>query len=338
MRFGVFDHMDRGEESLSIQYEQRLKLIEAYDRAGFFCYHLAEHHATPLGMAPSPAVFLSAVAQRTKRMRFGPLVYILSLQNPIRAYEDICMLDQLSNGRLELGLGRGVSPIEIGYYGVNPEEARARYQEAVEVLMQAFANEKLTFHGQYFRVHKSPLEIKPFQQPHPPLWLGIGNADSVPYAVSRKINMVCNGQSPEVRALTDVYREHWAKAGGTAQNLPILGINRHIVVAETEAEAHRQAKPAYQRWFANLSLLWQRKGIALPFITYTADYEESVRRGFVIAGTPQAVREMIDAQIEACGINYLMCRLAFGNLPYECSLRSVELLSSQIMPHFRQAA
>ena len=114
MKFGVFDHMDRGLVPLAQQYEERLKLIEAYDRAGFFCYHLAEHHATPLGMAPSPAVFLSAVAQRTKRMRLGPLVYILSLQNPLRAYEDICMLDHLSNGRLELGLGRGVSPVEIG--------------------------------------------------------------------------------------------------------------------------------------------------------------------------------------------------------------------------------
>jgi len=96
MKYGVFEHMDNGGQPLWGQYESRLRLIEAYDRGGFHAFHLAEHHATPLGMAPSPAVFLAAVAQRTKRLRFGPLVYILTLQSPLRAYEEICMLDQMS--------------------------------------------------------------------------------------------------------------------------------------------------------------------------------------------------------------------------------------------------
>ena len=249
MKFGVFDHMDRGPLPLAEQYENRLKLVEAYDRAGFFCYHLAEHHATPLGMAPSPAVYLSAVAQRTKRMRIGTLVYILSLQNPLRAYEDICMLDHLSGGRLELGIGRGVSPIEIEYYGVNPEESRARYQEAVAVLMQAFSSDAITFHGKHFQFDDSPVEIKPLQRPHPPLWLGIGSAEGIPHAVKNKINMVCNGQSTQVRALTDRYREEWERAGNAAKDIPIIGMNRHIVVADTEAEALKVARPAYASWF-----------------------------------------------------------------------------------------
>ena len=136
MKFGVFDHMDRGPWPLGEQYERRLKLIEAYDRAGFFAYHLAEHHATPLGMAPSSSVFLAAVAQRTKRLRFGPLVYILTLQNPLRVYEEVCMLDQMSGGRFELGIGRGVSPIEIGFYGVDPAQLLAIYLEASAVLLR----------------------------------------------------------------------------------------------------------------------------------------------------------------------------------------------------------
>ncbi len=338
MKFGVFDHMDRGTVPLAEQYENRLKLIEAYDRAGFYCYHLAEHHATPLGMAPSPAVFLSAVAQRSKRMRLGPLVYILSLQNPLRAYEDICMLDQMSGGRLELGLGRGVSPIEIEYYGVDPEESRARYQEATAILMQAFANDTLAFHGKHFRFDGTPVEIKPLQRPHPPLWLGIGSPENIPHAVQNGINMVCNGPSAQVRALTDRYREEWAKAGGAAKNLPILGMNRHIVVADTEAEALRLAKPAYAAWYANLTLLWVKKGIPLPSVGYTDDYELAVKRGFVIVGTPAMVREMIEEQVAACGINYLMCRLAFGDLSYEASLRSVDLLAREVMPQVRRAA
>src|SRR5215469_15626261 len=96
--FGVFDWIDRAAEPLRQLYEERLQLLELADSAGFFCYHLAEHHATPLGMAPSPALFLSAAAQRTRRIRLGPLVYLLPLYNPLRLIEEVSMLDQLSGG------------------------------------------------------------------------------------------------------------------------------------------------------------------------------------------------------------------------------------------------
>src|SRR6266536_3527784 len=112
MKFGVFDHLDRNERPLHAFYEERLKIVEAYDRAGFFGYHVAEHHATPLGLAASPSVFLAAVAQRTQRLCFGPLVYTLPLHHPLRVVEEICMLDQLSRGRFELGVGRSISTIE----------------------------------------------------------------------------------------------------------------------------------------------------------------------------------------------------------------------------------
>ena len=102
LEFGVFDHLDRNDLPLREYYEQRLKVIEAFDRGGFYAYHVAEHHFTPLGMAASPGIFLSAVAQRTTTLRFGPLVYILPFYHPLRLAEEICMLDQLSGGRLEL--------------------------------------------------------------------------------------------------------------------------------------------------------------------------------------------------------------------------------------------
>ena len=115
--FGVFDWIDRGSEPVYRLYQERLRLLEAADEAGFFCYHLAEHHATPLGMAPSPALFLSAAAQHTRQIRLGPLVYLLPLYDPLRLIEEVAMLDQLSGGRLELGVGRGVSPYELRNFG-----------------------------------------------------------------------------------------------------------------------------------------------------------------------------------------------------------------------------
>jgi len=107
LEFGIFDHLDRNDLPLRDYYEQRLKVIEAFDRSGFYAYHVAEHHFTPLGMAPSPSVFLSAIAQRTTRLRFGTFVYALPVHHPLRVLEEICMLDHLSGGRLEIGFGRG---------------------------------------------------------------------------------------------------------------------------------------------------------------------------------------------------------------------------------------
>src|SRR5215470_15309660 len=117
MKFGVFDHMDDAGVPLGQLYADRLRLIEAYDRAGLYGYHLAEHHATPIGCAASPGIFLSAVAQRTTRLRFGPLVYLLPFYHPLRLIEEVCMLDQMSGGRFQLGIGRGVSPFETAAYG-----------------------------------------------------------------------------------------------------------------------------------------------------------------------------------------------------------------------------
>src|SRR6516162_5891209 len=168
MEFGVFDHLDRDDQALGDFYRARLEIVEAYDRLGFYGYHLAEHHATPLGMAPSPSVFLAAVAQRTRRLRFGPLVYALPLYHPLRLIEEICMLDQMSGGRLEIGFGRGSSPSELVYYGQDPALAQKIYAEALELVLQGLTQPVLIFHGEFFHVDDVPMELAPLQKPHPP--------------------------------------------------------------------------------------------------------------------------------------------------------------------------
>src|SRR5437868_5019268 len=170
MEFGIFDHLDRSPASLADYYEERLAIVELFDRAGFHAYHLAEHHGTPLGMAPSPSVFLAAVAQRTKRLRFGPMVYALPLYHPLRMIEEICMLDQMSGGRLDIGFGRGASPTEIEYFGVKPDDAEPIYNEALALVIKGLTEDTLSFQGKFFRFDKVPMELKPFQKPHPPVW------------------------------------------------------------------------------------------------------------------------------------------------------------------------
>jgi alkanesulfonate monooxygenase SsuD/methylene tetrahydromethanopterin reductase-like flavin-dependent oxidoreductase (luciferase family) len=125
LSFGIFDHLDANGTPLGRFFDERLRLIEHIERAGFAGYHLAEHHSTPLGMAASPSVFLAAAMQRTTTIRLGPLVYVLPLYHPLRLYEEICMLDHLSGGRLMVGVGRGGALIEHQRYGIDANDAPA---------------------------------------------------------------------------------------------------------------------------------------------------------------------------------------------------------------------
>jgi alkanesulfonate monooxygenase SsuD/methylene tetrahydromethanopterin reductase-like flavin-dependent oxidoreductase (luciferase family) len=335
LSFGVFDHMDQGATSLKDQYEARLKLIEAYDRGGFHAYHLAEHHATPLGMAPSPNLFLAAVAQRSKRLRFGALVNTLTLHHPLRLAEEICALDQMSGGRLELGIGKGISPHELSYYGVAPERAQAIYLEASVILLKALAGGPLTFHGQHFRFDDVPIVMEPVQKPHPPLWCGTSSVEGMRWMAENRVNIVTNLPAPRARAITDRYREEWAKLGREPAEILRMGVARHVVIAETQAKAMERGQVGFRKWFESFMLLWRKHGVQPPNVALPEDFADFVRAGFAFVGTPGMVREKIEEQVAASGINYLLCRFAFGDLPYEASRRSVDLFVSEVMPKVR---
>jgi len=339
MQFGVFDHMDASGEPLAELFENRLKLAEAYDRIGLHALHVAEHHSTPLGMSPSPSVFLALAAQRTQRLRIGPLVYTLPLYHPLRLAEEICTLDQLSGGRLELGVGRGVSPLEIAAFGVDPAKSQAMYLEAYQVVMKALASKSVSFQGEYYVFEDVPFILEPVQKPHPPLWYGVFNAESTEWAAGAGVNVVTNLPAAAVRAITDRYRGHWAKLGKDPRRIPFMGMNRHIVVAETDREAMEIGRRAYRRWFANFTNLWRRRKVPLPAnIAYSEDFDGIVASGQAIAGSPQTVREAIARQATESGVNYVLARFAFGDLTLEESLQSAELFAQAVMPELAAAS
>ena len=337
MQFGIFDHLDDSGVPLAEHFENRLRLTEAYDRCGFVSYHIAEHHGTPLGMAPSPAVFLAAVAQRTRRLRFGPLVFLLPLYHPLRLIEEVCMLDQMSGGRFELGAGRGVSPIEVSLFGVDPAETMARYQELLQIVLEGLSCEVLTHQGRFYSLDRVPIVMKPAQHPHPPLWYGISNPDTAAWAAAHDVNVVGLSPAPRLRSITDRYRTEWQRLGKPAAALPKLGAMRHMVLAETESEARAEARRAYPAWRTNMELLWKQRGVpfTLPIPLAFDDYQ---RLGFGFAGTPAAARDFIREQVDAAGINYLACGIAFGALPPAAALQTAELLAREVMPAFQDAA
>ncbi|HTV51834.1 MAG TPA: LLM class flavin-dependent oxidoreductase [Steroidobacteraceae bacterium] len=331
MRFGIFDHCDASGLPLAEHYETRLQLIEAAERLGFHSYHVAEHHGTPLGLAPSPSVYLAALAQRTRRILLGPMVYVAVLYHPMRLAEEICMLDQLSRGRLQLGIGRGGVWLEHELYGVERETSAERFAEARDLLLAALAGGEVSFAGKHFRVPRFPMVLEPYQKPRPPLWYGIGNPDSAAWAAAERANIVSLQPAAVARRTLDRYRDEWQRLGRAPQDLPLLGLARHVVVAESEAAALATARAAFCRWRQSFSILWEQRGVAFP-LAYPRDWDALQESGLCIAGTPAAVRDYLLRQSQAAGATGFLCHMIFGEMPAADALRSLTLFATEVAP------
>jgi alkanesulfonate monooxygenase SsuD/methylene tetrahydromethanopterin reductase-like flavin-dependent oxidoreductase (luciferase family) len=335
LHFGIFDHLDSDGRRLDAFLATRLKLIALIEREGYAGYHLAEHHSTPLGMAASPSVFLGHAFARTERLRMGPLVYVLPLYHPLRLYEEICMLDHLSGGRLMLGVGRGGALGEHQRYGADPAVAQKMYHEAFAVLMRAFETDVVDFEGEFYRYRDYVVQAKPLQQPHPPIWYGAPNADAIGWAAPRAINVVSLGPAARARAIADRYRQEWATLGRDPAELPHIGITRHVVVAETDAAAERIAADAYPRWRAAMDFIWRRSGTPFTLAEiYPEDFASLVRIGHGIAGVPARVRDYVAGLQAETGINYLLAQMVFGGMREEDAARSLSLFAREVLPSF----
>jgi alkanesulfonate monooxygenase SsuD/methylene tetrahydromethanopterin reductase-like flavin-dependent oxidoreductase (luciferase family) len=329
---GVFDHVDRRPDiSLQQYYEDRMAAVEAFDAAGFHSYHVAEHHATPLGMAPSPSVYLAAVAQRTKRLRFGPLVYQLPIYHPLRLIEEIRMLDQMSGGRLDIGFGRGASPIELEIFGMPAEKSFAVYEESLNLMMQGLqCDGSFSFKGEFHSFEDVPIALEAFQKPHPPIWYGMHAPESAARAARRGLNVVSLDDAPMTHDMTVAFREAWAESQGGAPE-PKIGIGRFIVVGETEEDALRIARRAYPIWHDSFNYLFRRRG-SVPRHQRPREWDGIVAEQRALASTPEKIAAWVAEDVERSGANYLVGQFVFGDMTLEETLRSIRLFSDEVLP------
>ncbi len=336
--FGLFDWLDRKAGPVQDLYEERLRLVEIADDLGFYCYHSAEHHGTPLGMAPSPSVFLAAVSQRTKNIRFGPLCYLLPLYEPLRLIEEICMLDHLSGGRFELGVSRGVSPYELAHYNVDYTNTRPIFDEALAILIKGMTEESLSFHGEYFHYDNVPMEIHPLQKPYPPLWYPTHNPDSMGYIAENGFHYVGLGPSHQVRKNVDKYWEIWAqhKSDPTRINAhvtaPKVGVNRQIVIAETDAEALALTQKAHAGWYYSITKLMHDHNNDRDDALF--NWDSATKHKTILFGSPDTVRADMQELVETSGCNYVICAFSWGDLSFEESARSMRLFADEVIPAF----
>jgi alkanesulfonate monooxygenase SsuD/methylene tetrahydromethanopterin reductase-like flavin-dependent oxidoreductase (luciferase family) len=332
MLFAVFDHNDATGLPVARQLDERLELVAAYERLGYYAYQLAEHHGTPLGIA-SPHLMLAAASRLTSVIRLGTLISILPLVPPLRMVEEAATLDQLSNGRLVLGVGRGVSPVETGFHGVPGDEAQPRFDEAFEILCLGLSGDVVDFHGKYYDIDSAPVVTRPVQQPLVP-WYATRTPDKARWCAQLGLPMMALVPSPQVRTLTDAYRAEWAALGRAAADLPPLGISRQIVLAETNEKARDIAARAFVPFADNLSYLWKKFNVPMPPGVASGTFE-SVPGGHRYAGDPAGARAWVAEHAATAGINYFSLEFAFGDMTLAEVLRSAELFATEVMPAFR---
>ncbi len=328
---GIFDWIEASRRPPAEVYEHKLELAAAAERAGFHGFFIAEHHGTPLSIDGSPSTLLSAIFQRTRKLRAGALTFCLPWYHPYRFYSQVCMLDHLSHGRLELGVGRGVSPIESRIFDLSSiDESRERYRATLDTFFAACASPVLRVGGVEAEVH-----LKPYQRPYPPLWFPSSNRESTEFTARHGYNTAFIGTHADCKPMFERYRELWEKHRNDPGRhnahvaVPFLARPQHLVIADTDAEAEKLGLQAYETWAGHIHHLTRKLG--RPDVHKTTPYDEdSAQR--LIAGSPRTALEKLDEMLRLTGANYLLCIFSFGDLAPEDAIRSLELFSAEVKP------
>ena len=346
MKFGIFDHVERLEDvSLDRQYADRLELIVQADKGGIYGYHVAEHHHSPLSATPSQGIYLSAVAARTERINFGPLVYVLPMYHPIRLIEEICMLDNLSGGRYQIGIGKG-APIgeEFAMWGGDPAEVTGRFEETFEILKQGLTQEFINFSGKYYQFKDLWMELKPKQKPHPPFWYAGNPATAGRYGA----NFINFGTIESLPATVETFKENYQKyvdengSDALQPTEPLYGGTKRIYLADTDEEAMRRARSAYEVYRANFRKptpggAWRRPETFGPIhhvgaYPWDPDFDQAIAGEQLIVGSPATVKEFVERYTAQSNCNYLVSSVQWGDLSHDEASYSLGLFMSEVMP------
>jgi natural product biosynthesis luciferase-like monooxygenase protein len=322
-------------------YQHILQLLTDSERLGFDIAWCNEHHFHAYGgMIPAPPVLLSAVAARTSRIRLGTSVALLPLHHPLEQAESYAMLDQLSGGRFELGIGRGFIRHDYETYDVPWEEGQDRLLEALEVMEKAWQHRPFSHHGRFFHYDDVSVWPAPAQSPHPPVW---GSASFSPASFawfgSHGYDLLTVIYIKRLAELTECLRIYREAAAANGHDPTKLRVSTHLQVycCEDGDEARRTAKEALTRYIAQLNAARLRGGVEaiggpeLEEINVAA----LVADARVCVGTPDECAAVVAKARDTLGLAGLDCTFYFGGIPYDAARRSFELFAREVMPRFQ---
>jgi probable F420-dependent oxidoreductase len=298
---------------------------------GFGAAYIFEHHFTGDGYIPSPMVAATAIAARTKRIRIGPDIAILPLYDPIRVAEDGAVLDVISNGRLDFGVGLGYRPPEYAGYGLDLKTRGARADEALQIIRRLWMGETVTFRGKHFNVDGACLTPRPVQQPNPPIWVG-----GFSRAAARRAARYGDGYiGPTNRAVYEMYLAELRKAEKDATRARVMGGGLWLVVAEDPDRTFAHYAPHLLYWF-NSYAKWFEGTDTSPWPMLNSA-QELRTRGLVNILSPEAAVELIKRQTAEVPVEMFTFMLSPPGVKLSQVAPHLELFANKVMPHFRDA-
>ena len=247
MRFGTYYFLQAppGSSHEEVIHREFAQILLS-EELGYDSVWLTEHHFIEYGISTSPMALAAAIAARTERVAIGLAAVILPFHDPIRLAEEIAFVDILSRGRLRVGIGRGNRPVEFVGYRVPQIESRERFGETVDIMLQAWTQERVSYHGKFFSIEDIPVIPKPHQKPHPPLSLVCVSPETMRMAAQRgwsMLNSILFGPFSQIEQNRDIYTAALSEAGHSEAAirtaLQSWGVSRHIYVAPTDAQALR---------------------------------------------------------------------------------------------------
>lgn len=344
MRFGDFlfpASMDPASDGRVI--DETLREAQLCDALGMEMVWLAEHHFDGICAYVDPVVFAAALAAATERIRIGFAVAQMALHHPIRLAEQMALIDNISRGRLLVGLGRGTAYNVYDYqgYGIDPGEAHERLVEAEQVMLEAWTTENYEHRGKFWNVRLPLLRPRPYTRPHPPIIRACASEEATVAMARAGRPFLMNVQSNEVtRRRMDLYRRTMREAGyddaTVARNVADTWIWRNVFVADTDGEAERVAGPAFEQQSefrqAMRRRIYEEQGVLLK--PEVAPAARTDARHALLCGSPATVAEAI-AEIDRIGVGGLILAFRIGPMPAELAEHSIRLFMREVAPQFR---
>jgi len=301
VKFGILQFFSWPErrQPLPSVYDRALQRIEIMDQTGYDAVWLTEHHFNDYSVCPSIPVMGAYAAARTKNLRIGTGVTLAAFYHPLRLAEEIALLDILSGGRVNWGAGRGFDPKEFQTFGVPVDQSMARFHEVVDIVLHAWTNERLTYHGEFFSFDDVEVLPKPLQQPHPPVWMASGSLEALQWAASRGYSVLMgpHGSHEETGRQRDFYRQQLEAHGYSIEGRQIPTA-RLLAIAPTDAEAVEVARQG-AKWLLKTYVDPKKMGMGDDPVQR---YIDSV----VIHGTPDRVADEIARLREEIHLDYLI--------------------------------
>ena len=346
---GLFNFFDDVPEAVD-RYESLIRQVQLAEEVGFKYHFIIEHQNVHFGQIQSPMVYLAALAQRTSTIRFSQMVLATPFYHPMRFAMDTAMIDQLSRGRLEPGVGMGSLQYETDRWNIPQSERRARFPEFIEIVKKAWTEECVTYHGKYWDFDNAIALPRPYQKPHPPIWYAGRSRQSLEWAAANHANLGAFMRTDEEVAETFGLFRELCREAGHEQDMPRTYLTRSAYVAETDEQAYKEIAPylpqAYD-WGDNKYDWMPKLGY---FETETKENQKGqgmykgtrsgvdfwLENGLAYVGSPETVIQRIKEAQKVTGFDILGARFSFGAMSDEMVMKSIRLFGEKVIPAFAE--